>query len=151
MQGLATAPALGQPQLRWLLDTCVLSEATRPQPNAAAMQWLATYQGQGCISLVTLAELHFGVQRLAAGRRRNQLQTWLGELRANYSERILPTSEPVWLAFAKLKSDVLNLGKPQDDLDLLIAATALVHGLCLVTRNTRHFEHTGMAIVNPWG
>ncbi len=135
----------------WLLDTCVLSEAVKAQPDGGVLQWLERHQGQGNVSMVTVAELSFGVRRLPAGRRRNQLQQWLGDIRTGFYDRILPTDEAVWIAFANLKAQLLDKGKAQDDLDLLIAATALVHGLTLVTRNVRHFEHTGVALVNPWG
>jgi len=134
----------------WLLDTCVLSEVVRSQPDERVLQWLAAHQGQGCVSVVTLAELDFGVRRLPQGRRRNQLQQWVGDIRADFGALILPTDEPVWLGFSSLKAELLAVGKPQDDLDLLIAATARVHGLTLVTRNTRHFQHTGVALVDPW-
>ena len=134
----------------WLLDTCVLSEVVKALPNGGVLQWLAQHQGQGCISVVTIAELSFGVNRLPQGRRRNQLQQWLGDIRTGFSDRILPTDEAVWIHFASLKADLLTKGKAQDDLDLLIAATAQTHGLTLVTRNTRHFQHTGVALVDPW-
>lgn len=134
----------------WLLDTCVLSEVVKARPDPKVIQWLEQHQGQGGISVVTLAELSFGVRRLAAGRRRNQLQQWLGEISAVFADRIIPTDEAVWLAFANLKSELLSKGKIQDDLDLLIAATALVHGLTVVSRNTRHFQHTGVVLIDPW-
>ena len=134
----------------WLLDTCVLSEVVKSQPHAGVLQWLEQHQGQGRISVVTIAELSFGVRRLPAGRRRNQLQQWLGDTRTGFHDRILPTDEAVWISFANLKAELLEKGRVQDDLDLLIAATALVHGLTLVTRNTRHFLHTGVALVDPW-
>lgn len=134
----------------WLLDTCVLSETVKPQPDAKVMRWLAGHEGEGSISVVSVAELSFGVLRLAAGRRRHQLQAWLNELRTGFGDSVLPTDEAVWLAFARLKASLLQVGKPQDDLDLLIAATAQVHGLSLVTRNSKDFLDTGVALVNPW-
>lgn len=137
--------------MAWLLDTCVLSEVVKLQPDAGVLDWLDAHQGQGCISAVTLAELTFGIRRLANGRRRNLLQQWLDEIRAGFSEKILPTDDAVWTVFAGLKADLLAKGRSQDDLDLLIAATAMVHGLTIVTRNTRHFQYTGIAMLNPWG
>lgn len=133
-----------------MLDTCVLSEIVKTQPHSGVVDWLGQHQGQGCISVVTLAELSFGVRRLPSGRRRNQLQQWLSDISASFADRIIPTDEAVWLAFAGLKSDLLRTGKAQDDLDLLIAATALVRGFTVVTRNTKHFQHTGVLLVDPW-
>jgi predicted nucleic acid-binding protein len=134
----------------WLLDTCVLSEVIKPQPDTGVLNWLGEHQGQGCISVVTLAELNFGVRRLPAGKKRAQIQDWITNLRAGFAERIVATDEPVWLAYAGLKADLLGKGKVREDIDLLIAATAFVHGLTLVTRNTRHFLDTGVFLLNPW-
>ncbi len=134
----------------WLLDTCLVSEIVKAKPDAGVLSWLEQHQGQGNISVVTLAELSFGIRRLAEGRRRAQLQQWLGDLTAGFGNKILPTDEPVWLAFARLKAELQRKGKAQEDLDLLIASTALVNGLTLVSRNTKHFQDTGVALVNPW-
>lgn len=135
---------------RWLLDTCVVSELARPAPDESLRKWLAGNIGECRLAAVTLGEISFGIESLAHGARRNGLQRWAGELQARFADRTLVTDEAVWIAFGKLKASLRSIGRPQDDIDLLVAATATVHGLKLVTRNTRHFVDTGLALVNPW-
>ena len=92
----------------------------------------------------------YGIESLPHGRRRTSLQRWANELHQKFQGRTLATDEPVWFTYGRLKASLRSIGKPQDDLDLLLAATASVHGLQMVTRNTRHFADTGVMIVNPW-
>jgi hypothetical protein len=135
---------------RWLLDTCVVSELARPEPNERLRAWLAAHI-DGCrLAAVTLGEVAFGVESLPHGARRNGLQRWANELQRRFAARTLVTDEAVWMTFGRLKASLRSIGRPQDDLDILIAATAATHGLELVTRNTRHFADTGLALVNPW-
>lgn len=136
--------------MQWLLDTCVVSELTRKAPEHRVMDWLTTNGAQACLSVVTLGEIQYGIERLAPGRTRNSLQLWFDGLSTQFSERILATDEAVWRTFGRLKASVEAIGRPQEDLDLLIAAVATVHRLCLVTRNTKHFLDTGIPTVNPW-
>jgi predicted nucleic acid-binding protein len=97
-----------------------------------------------------VGELSHGIERLAPGRQRNELQLWFDALCRQYSDRILGTDETVWRAFGRLKASLEAIGRPKDDFDVLIAATAATHQLTLVTRNTRHFEDSGVRTLNPW-
>ena len=135
----------------WLLDTCVVSELTRKNPTPQVLQWLSENAGQATLPAVALGEITYGLERMAPGRARNQLQQWFDGLQAVYANRILHTNGPVWTAFGRLKASLDAIGRPQEDFDLLIAATATVHRLTLVTRNTRHFSDTGLALFDPWG
>lgn len=135
---------------RWLLDTCVVSELARPAPDERLRNWLAMHI-EGCrLAAVTLGEISFGIECLPHGARRNGLQRWASDLQQRFASRTLVTDEPVWTTFGRLKASLLAIGRPQDEMDLLIAATATVHGLILVTRNVRQFADTGLALVNPW-
>lgn len=134
----------------WLLDTCVVSELTRKVPDAQVLQWLTDHADEAAIPVVTLGEIQYGIERLAQGRLRNSLQLWFDGLNGQFASRILPTDEPVWRTFGRLKASVEAIGKPQEDMDLLIAAVATVNRLTLVTRNTKHFLDTGIPTVNPW-
>ena len=136
--------------MRWLLDTCVVSELTRKAPEPQVLEWLAAHASEAALSVVTLGEIQYGIERLAVGRMRNSLQLWFDGLSVQYAERILATDEPVWRAFGRLKASVEAIGRPQEDLDLLIAAVATVNRLTLVTRNTKHFLDTGIHTLNPW-
>jgi len=134
----------------WLLDTCVVSELTRKAPDAQVLQWLIEHAADAAIPVVTLGEIQYGIERLEVGRQRNSLQLWFEGLSGQFMSRILPTDEKVWRTFGRLKASVEAIGRPQDDMDLLIAAVATVNQLTLVTRNTRHFLDTGIHTVNPW-
>jgi predicted nucleic acid-binding protein len=136
--------------MQWLLDTCVLSEVTRQQPEAAVLAWLTDHGSGAAMTVVSVGELQYGIERLGPGRRRNALQLWFDGLCGQYAGRMLLADEAVWRAFARLKASVEAVGRPQEDLDLLIAATATVHQLTLVTRNTGHFEDSGVRMLNPW-
>jgi toxin FitB len=135
---------------RWLLDTCVVSELTKPKPDEALRRWLAQHVGESRLAAVTLGEITYGIESLAHGARRNGLQRWANELQQRFKDRTLVTDEAVWTTFGRLKASLRSIGRPQDDMDVLVAATATVHGLQLVTRNTRHFANTGVEMVNPW-
>jgi len=135
---------------RWLLDTCVVSELAKPAPEVRLQSWLADHIGGCRLAAVTLGEISFGIESLPHGPRRNGLQRWAGELQQRFASRTLVTDEAVWTTFGRLKASLRSIGRPQEDLDILIAATAIVHSLQLVTRNTRHFADTGVALLNPW-
>jgi len=133
-----------------LLDTCVVSELTRKAPDEQVLQWITDNASEAALPVVTLGEIQYGIERLAIGRMRNILQLWFDGLNTQFASRILPTDEVVWRTFGRLKASVEAIGKPQQDLDLLIAAVATVHRLTLVTRNDKHFFDTGIKTVNPW-
>lgn len=133
-----------------LLDTCVISELSKPEPSASVQQWLRARVGECVLCAVTVGEIQFGIERMALGAKRNRLQVWFDQLCHGFEGRILPTDEPVWRTWSRLRVSCQAIGRPQADLDLLIAATAATHRLALVTRNTRHFEDTGIRLVNPW-
>ena len=134
----------------WLLDTCVVSELSRSRPEKRVTEWLSRHAGNAALAAVTLGEVTYGVESLPAGARRNALARWCGDLRSQFSARILATDEAVWCTYGRLKASLESIGRPQDELDLLIGATATVHGLRLVTRNERHFQHMGIPLLNPW-
>ena len=134
----------------WLLDTCVFSELSRSTPDGAVMRWMEQNAARCAMAAVTIGELSHGIERLAPGRRRNELQLWFDALCSHYTSRILGTDETVWRAFGRLKASLEAVGRPKDDFDVLIAATATVHQLTLVTRNVRHFEDSGVRTLDPW-
>ncbi len=136
--------------MRWLLDTCVVSELTRKQPDAAVVRWLQSHAQQCVLCGVSVGEIQYGLLRMAPGRHRNSLQLWFDGLCVEYAARTLDTDAAVWRVWANLKVSLEAMGRPQEDLDVLIAAVAVHHRLTVVTRNTRHFEDTGVTMVNPW-
>jgi predicted nucleic acid-binding protein len=134
----------------WLLDTCVVSELTRKVPDDNVVRWLSAHADSAALCAVTVGEIQYGIERMAASRARNALQLWFDGLSSQYAARTLPTDSAVWRTFGRLKASVETMGKPQEDLDLLIAAVATTNQLTVVTRNVRHFEDSGVKTLNPW-
>ncbi|MFC6028084.1 MULTISPECIES: type II toxin-antitoxin system VapC family toxin [Methylobacterium] len=137
---------------RWLLDTNVLSELRRPRPEQRVVAFVAAQPLDALfVSCVTLAELRFGIERLADGARRTDLADWLAHrLRPMFERRILPLDEDVIVHWRFLVEEGRQRGHTFSQPDLLIAATALDAGLTLATRNTSDFLQTGVPIFNPW-
>ena len=138
--------------MTFLLDTNVISEPTKPQPNAGLLGWLAEIDEDSVfISVVTITELRHGVERLAPGARRKRLDAWLQQdLPLRFAGRILPIDAVIADACGRLVARSESLGRPIEPRDAFIAATAEVHGLTLVTRNASDFRPTIRAVVTPW-
>jgi predicted nucleic acid-binding protein len=137
----------------FLIDTNVLSEYNRPGgPDAGVKRWLETTDGQSQhVSVITLAEIQKGIELLAAGKRRAQLEEWLKrDLEAWFSGRVLPVNRQVAARWASLVAQGARTGRTLPAVDSLIGATALAHDLTIVTRNTRDFEGIGATTLNPW-
>jgi predicted nucleic acid-binding protein len=136
----------------FLLDTNVVSEWIRPRPNAAVVAWLAQAdEDRIFLSVITLAEVRYGIEDLAAGQRRRRLDEWLRtELPLRFKGRILSVDGTVADVCGKIMARSKSTGRPISVGDAFIAATAEVHGLTLVTRNAKHFESVLNTVVNPW-
>jgi predicted nucleic acid-binding protein len=136
----------------FLLDTNIPSEMTRLVPQPSVVEWLENAEDdQLYFSVISLGEILKGITALPESQRRTQLQGWLNEtLRPWLQGRILPVSEPVAERWGVLTGQCKLRGRPLKVEDGLIAATALEHGLTIVTRNTRDFEHLQVEILNPW-
>jgi toxin FitB len=129
---------------RYLLDTNIISETTKPQPAPAAIDWLGRQADADLfISTLTLAEIRRGILQKAAGRKRHQLETWFAGPegpQALFRGRILPFDEQAAIAWAEIMAEGTATGRPRSALDMIIAATALANGCVVVTLNRRHFE-----------
>jgi toxin FitB len=138
--------------MNFLLDTNVVSEWTRPRPNAGVMAWLAEAdEDRVYLSVVTIAELRHGIERLAAGSRREQLDAWLREdLPLRFEGRVLAIDFEVADECGRLLARREAKGQPIHAMDALIAATAQVHGLTVVSRNVADLKSSVKAILNPW-
>lgn len=138
--------------MKFLLDTCVISELTKLDPNPGVLRWFAE-QSELALHMAALSvgELKRGVEKLDEGKRKFFLRNWLTEsVIARFDTRILPASASVCLLWGEMQAQLEKQGKPMPAIDGLIAATALRHQLTIVTRNTRDMEASGAALFNPW-
>lgn len=138
--------------MTWLLDTCVLSELVKPKPNGGLLSWIERCEETGFhLSVLTMGELAKGIARLSAGAKRARLQAWLDrDLAERFSGRILPVDQAVALRWGELQARAEKRGRPMPVIDGLIAATATVHSLAIVTRNGVDMAQSGVEIVDPW-
>ena len=136
----------------WLLDTNVLSELRRPKPNPKVVAFVASQPLDLLfVSIVTFAEIRFGIEAITDPVRRGELNDWLShKVRPMFEERALPVSEDIMFKWRLLVEDGRKAGHTYSQPDLIIAATALRHGLTVVTRDTADFARARIPILNPW-
>jgi toxin FitB len=136
----------------WLVDTNVLSELRRARPEPGVVEFVAAQRLDSLfVSVVTFAEIRFGIERITDVTRRTNLHDWLASiLRPMFAQRTLPVSEDVMLRWRLLVEAGRKARHTYSQPDLIIAATALHYGLTLVTRDTHDFEKAGAAVLNPW-
>jgi toxin FitB len=130
----------------YLVDTNVVSEARRGSRQAVA--WLRSIRPDAVyLSALTLGEIMRGValRRRSDPKTAARLAEWLERLRQDHADRILPVTDRIALEWGRIAAL-----RPRGDIDGLIGATAIVHGLILVTRNVSDFEDTGVSLINPW-
>ncbi len=138
--------------MSFLLDTNVVSEWMKPHPNPGVVAWLADVdEDRVFLSVITLTELRYGVERMPPGQRRKRLDEWLEEeLPLRLEGRILTIDPAVADACGKVVARSEALGRRLEAMDAFLAATAEVHRLTLVTRNTSDFQPTVKGVLNPW-
>ncbi|HEV7310912.1 type II toxin-antitoxin system VapC family toxin [Sphingopyxis sp.] len=138
--------------MSFLLDTNVISEGAKPRPDVGVMDWLASIdEEQLHLSIVSVAELRHGIERLDAGRRKTALDLWLTQqLPARFDSRLMPVDAEIADAWGRIVAAAQAAGRPIGAMDAFVAATAKQHQLTLVTRNIADFEATGIRLFNPW-
>ena len=136
----------------WLLDTNVISELRRPRPSARVRGFVAGQQLEDLfISTVTLAEIRYGIETVGDPIRRAELNDWLlHKVRPLFDQRVLEVSEDVMFKWRLLVEDGRKVGHTFSQPELIIAATALQHGLTVVTRDTGDFKLARVPLLNPW-
>ncbi len=136
----------------YLVDTNVPSELTRETPDARVAAFLRSAGKESLfLSVMTLGEIYKGIDMLPVSQKRNALQIWLEvDVRSWYAGRILPVTESIAERWGHLAATAKQRGIAIKDVDAVIAATALEHGLTLVTRNVKDFAGLGVILLNPW-
>lgn len=136
----------------WLLDTNVISELRRPRPKARVVAFVAAQPlEQLFVSAVTFAEIRFGIEMVSDPIRRAELNDWLdNRVRPMFDRRVLSISEDVMFRWRVLVEDGRKTGHTFSQPDLIIAATALHHGLTVVTRDTADYARARVPLLNPW-
>lgn len=136
--------------MTWLIDTNALSELKKRKPHAGVARWFAEHpSGALHLSVLTLGELRKGIHAMPEGERKDRFSAWLEtEVPDYFAGRILDVDARIADRWGRLCAEA---GRPLPAIDSLLAATALVHGLALVTRNLDDFNLPSLRVVNPWG
>ena len=140
--------------MRYLLDTCILSEARKKRPDRNCVRWMAQHAADSVfyVSAVTIGEIRHGIMRLGDDDpRRALLTSWLEEeILAQYGDAILPFDSSVASKWGEIMAAADREGRTRSPLDAQIVATALVHHLTIVTRNVADLDFAGAEVVNPF-
>ncbi len=135
----------------YLLDTCIISNLTKPMPSESLIAWFEKQKDESLfISTLTIAELWKGVLRKSAGKRRQNLERWFTGSegpQSLFAGRILPFDDKAALIWGEIMAKGENAGKPRSALDMIVAAVAVANNCIIVTDNTKHF--TGLKTINP--
>ncbi|MEX2489619.1 MAG: type II toxin-antitoxin system VapC family toxin [Pseudomonadales bacterium] len=139
--------------MNYLLDTCLLSELRKPEPDAGVVAWISEMDESSLfVSVLCLGEIQKRVAKLEDGRRKNAFQHWLEhDLVRRFEGRILPLDLDMALEWGLLSAATEVRGKPAPLVDALLAVTAITRNLILVTRNDKDFAGFPVKVLNPWG
>lgn len=136
--------------MKWLLDTNVVCEPGKPRPNAKVVGWLDSLSEHDCaLSALTFGEIEKGIHALPPGPKRRTQEAALDTLRLRFAGRVLAVDDRVASKWGELLGEAERTGRPLSAVDNLLAATAVIHGLTLATRDTRDIAH-GVRVFNPF-
>lgn len=137
--------------MKYLLDTCFISELIRKEPNPGVSNWLQDKDEFSLfLSVLTIGEIKKGISKLPDSKKKKELENWLIKLESRFEERLLPIDTEVARKWGQVQGELEQKGEPMPSIDALIASTALVHNLAIVTRNGKDMKKSKVEIVNPW-
>ena len=138
--------------MKYLLDTCMISELTKSEPNKKVVEWvLNENETNFYISVLTFGELYKGIEKLPESRKKEELGIWVeNELKDRFQNRIIGIDLSISTIWGKIQCMAEKKGRPMPAIDSLIAATGIVHDLIVVTRNVSDMEQSGVKLFNPW-
>jgi len=134
-----------------VLDTNVTSELMRSSPSLAVTAWVQAHSATELYTTsITLAEILYGIERLPAGRRKDLLRTAAQEVFSTFAEHVLAFDATAAMEYAEIVRERERIGAPIDGFDAQIAAICRLHGATLASRNTKDYQNTGIALIDPW-
>lgn len=138
--------------MNYLLDTCLISELAKLEPNKTVVDWvLSENETNFYVSIITFGELHKGIEKLPESKKKTELKIWVeSDLKSRFQNRIIGIDMNVSITWGKIQSIAEKKGKPMPAIDSLIAATGIVHDLTVVTRNVADMEQSKVKLFNPW-
>ena len=138
--------------MKYLLDTCVISEVIKRKPSSKVIKWIKQEEESNFfISVLTIGELHKGIEKLDKPKRKEELHNWVeNDLKERFCNRIINIDMQVVMVWGKIQGMTERTGKPMPAIDSLIAATGVTHHLTVVTRNTSDMKESGAVLLNPW-
>ena len=137
--------------MKYLLDTCVISELVKPTPNSKVVDWLDELPSEALfLCAITIGEVRKGLTKLPDSKKKERLTLWLNTLLIEYNERIFFIDLMVCESWGVLQGNAEKAGTPMSTIDGLIAATAYTHNLTIATRNENDFTPSNIPIINPW-
>jgi len=138
--------------MSYLIDTCCISELVKKKPNPNVVRWFADRDEFSMyLSVITFGELRKGIEKLPDSKKKKELSRWVKEdLSQRFKNRVLRIDMEEVNKWGELLAAAEQKGKPLPAIDTLIAATAQVHDLSVVTRNTQDMEGSGVEVINPW-
>ncbi|MCU0288901.1 MAG: type II toxin-antitoxin system VapC family toxin [Acidobacteria bacterium] len=138
--------------MKYLLDTCVISELVTPYPNEKVIKWLEERKENDLfLSVLTIGEIHKGIAKLPDSKKKRVLIKWVeDDLKKRFMGRVLEITEAIAIQWGDILGDSEKKGKKMSVIDGLIAASAIEEGLTVVTRNIKDIKNSGARIINPW-
>lgn len=138
--------------MKYLLDTCVISELIRPKRSEKVVAWIKSRREDHLyISALTIGEIHKGISKLPESKKKKSLQAWVeNDLKKRFAGRILEITEETAALWGEIQGKAEKDGKRMPVIDSLIAATAVKNNLTVVSRNVKDMENSGCKIINPW-
>lgn len=138
--------------MKYLIDTCVISEMIRPFPNEQVTGWIRSRDEKALfLSVLTLGEIHKGISKLPESKKKNDIRLWMrNDLCLRFQKRILGITEEIAKTWGEIQGKAEKEGRKMPAIDSPIAATAISHGMTLVTRNISDIEISGVSLFNPW-
>ena len=138
--------------MKYLLDTCVISEIIRPQPDENVISWVREKNENSLyLSVLTFGEIEKGIEKAVDPVRKRKLQLWVEQdLKQRFENRIIPIDLEIAVRWGAVQGEAERVGKPMPVIDGLIAASGLVHNCIVVTRNIVDMEQSSVELLNPW-